>query len=188
MKSQIKFILAISIIFILLLTGAFLYFFLGNPQYATNYPIYELFFAQLVAFSLLALVITIYCIRLLSRKGNDSIPDITKIAMLSQKTNEPLEEHTYHLANRTSALVCIDNSGKSGAVYLAFSAGASVSEEYATINRVGGYWYLERLSDERKVALKRVADQYIYNLKPSVPYKLSKDDIIYIENERMLVA
>jgi hypothetical protein len=104
---------------------------------------------------------------------------ISKIVLLSE-TNTPTDE--FFLINRTSALIVKNEND----VYISLE-GDVTADEYAVINCVENWWYIERISDVRSVGLKRTEEQYVYKLKAGMCYRLQRNDVIYIENERLLV-
>jgi len=137
-----------------------------------------IFLAQLIVFSLGAASVIVYSLIPLFYKVQNLAHDITKLVFLSE-TNTPTDE--FSLINRTSVVI-----SKGEAVYISLES-HSANDEYAVINRVRNYWYIERVSEARSIGLKRAGEQYVYKLKPSMSYRLYINDIIYIENERLLV-
>ena len=142
------------------------------------YFIYNLFLAQLIVFSVVACLILIFVAMPLYDKMRGATNEISKIVLLSEM-NVPVDEYT--LFGRTYMLI-----GRSETSYISLGTDR-VANEYAVINRVKNYWYIERVSDERNVGLKRAGEQYVYKLKPGLCYKLQINDTIYVENERLLV-
>ena len=72
-------------------------------------------------------------------------------------------------------------------LYFNFTNTDITDEDYACINKAGNHWYIERISEKRNVGIKLAGEQYIYKLKINFVYKIKKDDIIYIDGERLLV-
>jgi len=104
---------------------------------------------------------------------------VTKIVLLSE-SNSPKEEFT--LVGRTSLLI-----GKRDEVYIRSEIDLAL-DGYAVINLVENNWYVERIFDERSIGLKRAGEQFVYRLKTGMSYRLQINDILYIGNERLLVA
>lgn len=65
--------------------------------------------------------------------------------------------------------------------------GYSEQIEYAVLNLVSGYWYIEAMSKQYPIGLKKENESMVYKLKPEIPYKLSKNDIIYVNASKILV-
>ena len=142
---------------------------------------YNLLLAQTVAFALATSIVLAATLSPARKRAGGSANAVTKIVRLTEM-NATAEE--YFLSGRTSVLI-----GKAGATADG-GEGGDVSNEFAVINRVNDFWYIERVSDERSVGLKRAGEQreqYVYKLKTGLCYKLQVNDVIYIENERLLV-
>jgi len=169
--------------FLIVLSSSLLVFFLIALNcyafFQSEDLIYNLFLAQLIVFSLAACSILVHSIVLMFRKVQSPIPVISKIVVLTE-TNVPLNEFSLH--DKSSMLV-----GKSDTIYFRLEGDLS-SDEYALLNRVESNWYIERLSSELSVSLKRAGEQYIYKLKPKMFYKLQVNDVVFIGNERLLLA
>jgi hypothetical protein len=138
----------------------------------------NILFVQLLVFAVAALATLIYTVFLLLRRARGSTRGITKIIMLSAE-NEMMD--SFSLANRTSALI-----SAGGAVDVGLENDLPV-DGYAVANRVGSDWYVERISDERSIAIKRAGDQYVYKMKANLSYRLYANDILYVGDERLLV-
>jgi flagellar basal body-associated protein FliL len=138
----------------------------------------NIFFIQLIVFSFLAWIVIFYAFRLLFRKNKGSGQIITKIVLLSE-SNSLLEE--FSLIKRTSVLI-----GKREHIYIRTEVDLTV-DEYAVLNFVNNCWYVERVLDERRVGIKRAGEQFVYRLKTGMCYQLHINDIICIDNERLLV-
>ena len=144
--------------------------------------LHNIIFAQLLVFSLVACTVIICTVAPLFQKVQNETQDISKITkiILLSDTNTPVDD--YSLVNRTSALI-----NKGGAVDMSMESDSS-TKGYAVVNRVENEWYVERISEERSVALKRAGEQYIYKLKMGMCYRLNLNDILYVEKERLLVT
>ena len=174
-------------VFISILSGILLLFFLVvlicfaykyyHPQ---NYLIFlnNIIIAQQIVLALAACSVFIYAVKPLLHKARAATPAISQIIVLSE-ANTPMDE--FSLINRTSALIV-----KEDFIYITVENDLS-STEYAVINRVESYWYIERVSDALNIGLKRAGEQYVYKLKPAMCYRLHKNDVIYIDNGRLLV-
>ena len=135
-------------------------------------------FAQLVVFALSACAVIAYCLMPLLRNTAEEPQGVSKIVLLSE-FNALKEE--FSLCGRMSALI-------SRGEYIHISSeNDSAATEYAVLNRVDNSWYIEHVSDKRSVGFKRAGEQFVYKLKPGLCYKLQANDIIYIEDERLLV-
>ena len=169
--------------FIVILSGALLTFFLtGLACFVFFTPgtlIYNLLIAQLIVFSLAAISVILYNTTNLFRENRVSERSVTKIVLLSE-SNSPKEEFT--LVGRTSLLI-----GKRDEVYIRSEIDLAL-DGYAVINLVENNWYVERIFDERSIGLKRAGEQFVYRLKTGMSYRLQINDILYIGNERLLVA
>lgn len=73
--------------------------------------------------------------------------------------------------------ICIEEKGKA-------SDGAS---EYAVLNLVSGYWYIEALLPQYPIGIRRGNEGVTYRLKTATPYLISSEDIIYIDTCKILV-
>ena len=109
--------------------------------------------------------------------------DISKITLLSENDNTIIDKHSLDLSDKTSVLIC-----KGEIIYFRLSEGAAGAEEYAVLNRVEQYWYIENITDARRVGIKRAGEQYVYKLKNNMRYKLQSNDVIYIKKERLLIT
>ena len=144
--------------------------------------LHNIIFAQLLMFSLTACTVIVCTVAPMFHKvqsETQNISKITKIVLLSD-FNTPTDD--FSLINRTSALI-----KKGGAADMSMESDSSV-KGYAVVNRVENEWYVERISEERTVALKRAGEQYIYKLKMGMCYRLNLNDILYVEKERLLVT
>ncbi|MCL1810044.1 MAG: hypothetical protein FWG42_09820 [Clostridiales bacterium] len=137
------------------------------------------FFAQLAAFALAMYAAIRFAARTPEPEVHIKVRDVTKIALLSE-ANELKEE--FSLIDKMSALI-----GKNETAVCLISVDDAEVDKYAVINCVDGYWYIERVSDGRSVGLKRAGEQYVYKLKTGMHYRLHENDVIYVENERLLV-
>jgi|GEM_PF-6578640 len=63
----------------------------------------------------------------------------------------------------------------------------SIATEHAILNFVGHYWYIEAVTENYKVGLRREYDDTTYKLKYFTPYKLTVNDIIYISDIKIIV-
>ena len=175
MKASKDFVIVLSsilLVFFLAELACFVYFAAEIQSY-----IYYIILAQLIAFSIAACCVIVYGIRSNRHTSKGSKQGITRIVLLSE-SNEPKEE--YSLINRTSALI-----GKRDTVYFRSEIDLAV-DGYAVINCVDGYWYVERVFEEKSVGLKRAGEQFVYKLRTGINYQLQINDIIYIANERLL--
>jgi hypothetical protein len=174
MKTARKLIILLSC----LLLAFFLIALVCYEYYRSTIILYNIVVVQLIVFAIAAFSVIVYSVVPLFRRKRALSPDISKIVLLSE-TNALMDE--FSLANRKSALIvkgdfidiCLQND--------------LAADEYAVINCVANYWYIERVSDTLSVGLKRGGEQYVYKLKPALCYRLYSSDIIYIENERLLV-
>ena len=149
--------------------------------FAFNYTdtfLYNMFLSQLLACFAASGSVFVYSLMPYFRKTGTSTKAVSKIVLLTD-TNAPADE--FLLLNRTSALIV-----KGDYVYISLENDYLV-DEFAVLNRVENEWFIERSSEDRKVGLKRVGEQYIYKLKPGVMYKLCYNDTIFIENDRLLL-
>ena len=173
MKATKKFVIVLSCVllaFFLIELAYYVYF-----DYKIDVSV--MLISQLTAFSLAACSIVIFCVWSLTLKA-PIVQGITRIILLSED-NAFKEE--FSLIDRTSALI-----GKRDSVYIRPEIDASV-EGYAVVNCVGGYWYVERVLDERNVGLKRAGEQFVYRMRSGISYRLQINDIIYIGDERLLL-
>jgi len=180
MKPTQKKIVALSsllLAFFLIALICFAYNRYYNPEYYLNF-FRNIFLAQLIVFALATCSVIVYSIIPLFRMPTEAKPDITKIVVLSE-TNTPEDE--FSLEDKTSALIV-----KGDYIYISVENDFSAAE-YALLNRVENHWYIERMSDRQSVGIKRAGEQYVYKLKPGLCYKLRRDDVIYIDNGRLLV-
>jgi len=177
MKSANK-IFALTLSALILLSLLVLIFFYINNN-SENY-LEIIILVQLIIASVVSLCVMVYCLYPYFRSMRIPENCVTKLAVLSE-TNAWQNE--FYLEKKTSTLICLSDM-----VYLSHLEGKTKDEEYASLNRVGDIWYLERLSDERNVGMKRFGEQYVYKLKTNIVYKLRINDIIYIENDRLLVV
>ena len=153
--------------------------------------LYVIIIAQLVVFSLAACSVILFYAMSSSRKTGEMVlaeendtdlfmdMDVTKLVLLSE-SNSPTEE--FSLLGRMSAMISKENT-----VYLSSEDDFTVYD-YAVLNLVEKYWYVERMYEKRSVMLKRAGEQNVYKLKTGVCYKLQSNDILYIDNERLLVV
>lgn len=122
-------------------------------------------------------------ILLVSRARRDyGAPDISKIILLSESNSFKKE---YPLDDRKSALI-----GKGEHSYIDLENTGYphlIGYEHAVLNRVQNVWYVERVSDEGRVGLRRAGSQFVYKLKTGNYYKLSAYDTLYVANEKLLV-
>lgn len=58
---------------------------------------------------------------------------------------------------------------------------------YGVCNLVSGFWYLEVLSEERPMGLKRGAENMIYRLKEGMLYQLAASDVIYADTYKIVI-
>jgi len=110
-------------------------------------------------------------------------PDITKITLLS---NANAFEKEFVLGKRVSVLI-----GKSSEAYINLEdleKNHLIANEHAVMNRVRNIWFIERLSDEYSVGLRRVNNQCVYKLKTGVCYRLYANDVLYIANKRLFIT
>ena len=142
--------------------------------------LYNTILAQLITLCAIAIIYILIPIIQKPRKIS-AVPEISTIVQLSEKDNAILEEYTLDIADKTSMLIC-----KGETIYFSLTEGNNPSEEYAILNKVDQYWYIESLTT--RVGIKRAREQYVYKLKPKMPYKLQKNDIIYIEKIRLLIT
>ena len=170
----------LTIIFCLVLLAFFLVSLVlfAYNDYDNIYLLRNIVAAQLLVFSLITCVALFYSFIMLFRKAHGAKQNVSKIVVLSE-TNARMDE--FSLGSRASALIV-----KGDFVYVTIESDASV-EDYAVINRVENYWYIERVAEAKNVGLKRAGENYIYKLKVGMCYRLHVNDIIYIENERLLV-
>lgn len=66
-------------------------------------------------------------------------------------------------------------------------SGSLEAEEGAVLNLVAGCWYLEILTGDYPVGLKRETEEMVYKLKKGMPYRLSTQDMIYLNRSKILV-
>jgi hypothetical protein len=170
--------LTIVLCLVLLVFFLFCLVCLAFNNYDNIYLLRNIVAAQLLVSSLAACTAIIYSFVLLFRKAHGPKQSVSKIVMLSE-TNAHMDK--FSLGSRASALIV-----KGEFVYVTIESDASVVE-YAVINRVENYWYIERVSEARSVGLKRAGEQYIYKLKVGMCYRLHVNDVIYVENDRLLV-
>ena len=178
MKTANKFTIALCgalLVFLLVGLGVMLFYEPEDPVRLTH----NMLIALLSALTFGSASVTVYASRLVFSRNRASGQDVAKIILLSD-SNVPKEE--FYLTNRTSALI-----GKSDVVYIRSEIDLA-SDGYAAINCVDNCWYVERVFEERSVGLKRAGEQFAYKLKTGMSYRLHKNDIIYIGNERLLVV
>ena len=124
------------------------------------------------------------CVFIDIHRKNSELPKvITKITLLSD-TNST--DRLYLLSGKESALI-----GKGYEAYIDLEHADQshlISYEHAIVNQIDDNWFLECVSEEYGVGLKRSTDQYVYKLKPGICYKLFINDVIYIAGERLLVG
>jgi len=137
------------------------------------------FYAQLVALALAMYAVIRFAAKPPEPEVHVKVRDVTKMALLSD-ANEIKDE--FSLIDRMSVLI-----GKHEAVVCLISEDDAEVDKYAVINCVDGYWYIERVSDGRSVGLKCAKEQYVYKLKTGMHYRLHTNDVVYIDNERLLV-
>ena len=180
MKSNRKFIIVLSsllLAFFLIALALYVYNYYNYSEYF-SFNIHTIYFAQLIVCALAAFAVICFYAGPFFKKNRGASQDISKIVLLSE-ANVLMEE--FSLNNRTSALI-----GHKERVYIS-SENDLAGKDYAVINCVDNSWYLERVADERSVGLKRTGEQYVYKLKTGMCYRLQLNDIIYIENERLLI-
>ena len=131
-----------------------------------------LFIASMTAF--------VYAAFFFGRPAKD-MPSVNRVVLLSENNAHKRE---YLLREKRSALI-----GKGDADIDLEGADSSplIAYEHAVMNRVGNDWFVERVSAEGMVGLRHKEGPYIYILKVGICYKLYTYDVLYIENERLLV-
>jgi hypothetical protein len=135
-------------------------------------------FALLFALLLSVCSILAYTAILLLRNTRGVKGGLTRVVLLSED-NTMLD--SFSLAGRTSALISED-----GAVDVGLFRNLP-ADGYAVINRVGGDWFIERLSDEYGISIKRADENLVYKLKINLNYKLGAYDILYVGADRFLI-
>jgi len=176
MKSTSRiFAFVMSILMLVAFLIAILYFvFSESENFLSN-----IILAQLIGFAVVSLLIAVYGVWPKLTLSHEQSSRITKMALLSE-SNTIMNE--YHLDNKTSTLICLSDT-----VYFNFLEGNKNNEEYAVLNKIGNDWYIERISEERNVGIKRAGEQYVYKLKTGSVYRVQNNDVVYIGNERLLV-
>ena len=180
MKRNKNFIIWLSVLLLLIffLTALTVYAFFVD----TDGLLYNILLVQLIVFTIAACSIIIYFLIPILRKPHIT-QDITKIVLLSENENAMIDKYSLDLSNKTSALIC-----KGDTIYFRLTEGALPTEEYAVLNRVEQYWYIESITDARRVGIKRAGEQYVYKLKKNMPYRLQSNDVIHIKKERLLIT
>lgn len=176
MKTTIKIIKCLSICaFIFFVISLWLlYIYKGSESI-----LYNIVVAQLIFFAVLSGLIIFFIMPFdYQVSGTKRIGEIAKIVPLSE-TNEPIESKAFYLTNKSSAIIA-----KNDTVYVTEKCDM-MNEIYAVINKVDGYWYLERETDARRVGLKPAGEQLVYKVKPDMGYRLNINDIIYIDDDRL---
>lgn len=58
---------------------------------------------------------------------------------------------------------------------------------YAVLNLYEGNWYIEAVTEQHPIGLRRGDETTIYRLKTAIPYRLCPSDILYIGSNKILV-
>lgn len=175
MKTTKKFIVILNSVLLAFFLIALIYFAFSNSEKF----LYNILLAQLIVFFLAAASVIVYSVMPLFREVRVPKRDVNRIALLSD-ANTQIDE--FSLVNITSALI-----SKGETVHIDQANTSLIDDEYAVLNCIENYWYVERISDERSVGLKRAGEQYVYKLKTGMCYRLHGNDILYIENQRLLI-
>ena len=144
---------------------------------------YDMFILIAVICAFTACGVLIHVLIEIYRQNNELPKIITKITLLSDSNST---EKLFLLSGKESALI-----GKGDEAYIDLeNADKShlISYEHAILNQVDDNWFLECVSEEYEVGLKRSNNQYVYKLKPGICYKLFVNDVLYIAGERLLVG
>ena len=177
-KTNEKFIIALCSL-LLIYFVVIIIIFLQEGTHAEYSFIYNVIFAQLIALSTATLIIIIYVIRSLYWQTRYYGSSLSKIVILSDSNTYQSE---CSLINRNSVLIC-----KADEIYFSFLDARFPTEEYALLNCVNNTWYIERSSDNQNVGIKHAGEQYVYKLKIGIPYKINRNDVVYIDGERLVV-
>ena len=58
---------------------------------------------------------------------------------------------------------------------------------YAVFNLFEGNWYIENVSEQYPIGIRRGEEAVIYRLKNNMPYRLCPSDIIYMDSTKILI-
>lgn len=90
------------------------------------------------------------------------------------------------LQDRDALVITGKKNGKGVSVVSAQDAGPG-KDLYGVCNKVCGCWYLEALSSARPIGLRHGSEGAVYKLKEGVPYPLSIEDMIYVNNYKIVM-
>jgi amino acid transporter len=145
--------------------------------------VYDLLSLVFAVCALTACGILIYALVELNRQNNELPKIITRITLLTDSNST---DRLFLLSGKESALI-----GKGDEAYVDLEHAEQshlISYEHAILNQVADNWYLECVSEEFEVGLKRAANPYVYKVKPGICYKLYINDVLYIAGERLLLG
>ena len=180
-----RFIIVISICFILFFFGISVYLYDALQTVLLNTVYQSLGYtlmAVLIFFLLMSTIILIYCIDK-SKKKEIKYTSISTLVFMSDNGEVKKE---LDISERQSVLI---GKGEMVDIDLSYfmTEEKAVAAEHAVLNLVDSYWYIEAITENYKVGLRHEYDNTIYKLKYFTPYKLTADDIIYVSDIKIIV-
>ena len=115
-------------------------------------------------------------------------PEDVPVKRLILMSPDGEREKEWHCEGVTSFLIGKGTIGKSVDIELGDTHYRDyISNEHAVLNHLDGIWYVEDLGSLNGVGIRKKGEEYTMRLKPSVSYKISDGDILYISKAKILV-
>ncbi|WP_250277272.1 FHA domain-containing protein [[Clostridium] colinum] len=108
---------------------------------------------------------------------------LTRISLLNEQGNII---KSWDLYGKTSLVIGKDRKNQYNDVTLVdinlsnCAYATLVDVEHAVLNYSNGCWYIEDLDSKNGISIKKKMENKKYKLSPDEPYKLEKEDIIYL--------
>ena len=128
----------------------------------------------------------IYVLKEERRKERIEEAGISKIVLINED-NKPIKE--WNLLGEVS--VVIGKSTKDEEVYIDLNDSIYsplIDDNHAVLNYASGNWYVEDISLDKGVAIRKAEDNEKYNIVKGSPCTLKKGDIIYISKVKLQLA
>ena len=117
-----------------------------------------------------------------------SPPDDSSVKRLILMSPDGEREKEWHCEGMTSFLIGKGRIDKNVDIELGDTHFKDyISSEHAVLNQLDGTWYVEDLGSVNGVGIRKKGEEYTLRLKPSVAYKISEGDILYISKAKILV-
>lgn len=117
--------------------------------------------------------------------GKDSPFAVRELVLLNEE-NKPLK--SWELLGKTALIIGKKNQDEEVDVDLGDCAyGAFIEPQHAVLNFSGERWFLEDISEENGVRVKKAEDGMNYRLSGR-PCEVGAGDVIYIANTRLLLT